>query len=194
MVSPVRVMKRLQEDEPRGHQGLPPPVKGNRQFSPPDPRKGRGSPPLILLPLGILQECYAREISPEKENLILLNKADLLGGEQRSAWARFFEKEGVRVVFWSALAEGNRLGASPEVRGGLGGGRVKKPHSASQRSEGYMAPKLSAASGAGLHPPALRGPCMTRVDRCGPPAPPPGFSWVPCLLGRAACVAAVPPR
>ncbi|XP_029140831.1 large subunit GTPase 1 homolog [Protobothrops mucrosquamatus] len=59
-------------------------------------------------------ECYAKEISPEKENLILLNKADLLGEEQRSAWARFFQKEGVRVVFWSALAEGNRLGASPE--------------------------------------------------------------------------------
>ncbi|KAL7991180.1 hypothetical protein Chor_012835 [Crotalus horridus] len=60
------------------------------------------------------KECYAKEISPEKENLILLNKADLLGEEQRSAWARFFEKEGVRVVFWSALAEGSRLGASPE--------------------------------------------------------------------------------
>uniref|UniRef100_A0A8C6XFN1 Large subunit GTPase 1 homolog n=1 Tax=Naja naja TaxID=35670 RepID=A0A8C6XFN1_NAJNA len=59
-------------------------------------------------------ECYAKEISPEKENLILLNKADLLGEEQRSAWARFFEREGVRVVFWSALAEGNRLGANPE--------------------------------------------------------------------------------
>ncbi|KAM3834194.1 large subunit GTPase 1 homolog isoform 1-T1 [Vipera latastei] len=59
-------------------------------------------------------ECYAKEISPEKENLILLNKADLLAEEQRSAWARFFEKEGVRVVFWSALAEGNRLGGDPE--------------------------------------------------------------------------------
>ncbi|XP_070801469.1 large subunit GTPase 1 homolog isoform X1 [Pituophis catenifer annectens] len=58
-------------------------------------------------------ECYAKEISPEKENLILLNKADLLGEEQRLAWARFFEREGARVVFWSALAEGNRLGANP---------------------------------------------------------------------------------
>lgn len=95
-------------------------MKGNCQFSSPAPCQGRGSPPFILLPLGILQECYAKEISPEKENLILLNKADLLGEEQRSAWARFFQKEGVRVVFWSALAEGNRLGASPEVRGGAG--------------------------------------------------------------------------
>uniref|UniRef100_A0ABM5G4D9 Large subunit GTPase 1 homolog n=1 Tax=Pogona vitticeps TaxID=103695 RepID=A0ABM5G4D9_9SAUR len=57
-------------------------------------------------------ELYAREISPEKENLILLNKADLLSEEQRSAWARFFEEEGVKVVFWSALAEGKRLAAA----------------------------------------------------------------------------------
>nr|XP_060622679.1 large subunit GTPase 1 homolog [Anolis sagrei ordinatus] len=56
-------------------------------------------------------ESYAKEISPEKENLILLNKADLLSEEQRAAWAQFFEEEGVRVVFWSALAEGKRLAA-----------------------------------------------------------------------------------
>ncbi|KAH0624309.1 hypothetical protein JD844_008013 [Phrynosoma platyrhinos] len=56
-------------------------------------------------------EYYAKEISPEKENLILLNKGDLLSEEQRSAWARFFEEEGVKVVFWSALAEGRRLAA-----------------------------------------------------------------------------------
>ncbi|XP_063162273.1 large subunit GTPase 1 homolog [Candoia aspera] len=57
-------------------------------------------------------ECYATEISPEKENLILLNKADLLGEEQRSAWAQFFKKEGVQVVFWSALVEGKQLVAN----------------------------------------------------------------------------------
>ncbi|XP_060130220.1 large subunit GTPase 1 homolog [Zootoca vivipara] len=54
-------------------------------------------------------ECYAKEISPEKENLLLLNKADLLSEEQRCAWARFFQDEGVRVVFWSALEEARRL-------------------------------------------------------------------------------------
>ncbi|XP_053168237.1 large subunit GTPase 1 homolog [Hemicordylus capensis] len=56
-------------------------------------------------------ERYVQELSPEKENLILLNKADLLSKEQRSAWARFFEGEGVKVVFWSALLEGGRLAA-----------------------------------------------------------------------------------
>ncbi|XP_066467195.1 large subunit GTPase 1 homolog [Tiliqua scincoides] len=56
-------------------------------------------------------ERYVKELSPAKENLVLLNKADLLSEEQRSAWARFFEGEGVRVVFWSALAEERRLAA-----------------------------------------------------------------------------------
>ncbi|XP_036613015.1 large subunit GTPase 1 homolog [Trichosurus vulpecula] len=56
-------------------------------------------------------ECYVKEISREKENVILINKADLLTEEQRGAWARFFEQEHVKVIFWSALAEGDRLSA-----------------------------------------------------------------------------------
>uniref|UniRef100_A0A671FSL7 Large 60S subunit nuclear export GTPase 1 n=1 Tax=Rhinolophus ferrumequinum TaxID=59479 RepID=A0A671FSL7_RHIFE len=50
-------------------------------------------------------ECYVKEIDDEKESIILINKADLLTAEQRSAWATYFEKENVKVVFWSALAE-----------------------------------------------------------------------------------------
>ncbi|XP_078522423.1 large subunit GTPase 1 homolog [Lissotriton helveticus] len=56
-------------------------------------------------------ECYVKEVSLEKENMILINKADLLTREQRRAWARFFEQEGIKVVFWSALAEALRLAA-----------------------------------------------------------------------------------
>ncbi|NXM65581.1 LSG1 GTPase, partial [Serilophus lunatus] len=54
-------------------------------------------------------ESYVKEVSNDKENMILVNKADLLSEEQRAAWAQFFEKEGVKVVFWSALAECERL-------------------------------------------------------------------------------------
>ncbi|XP_031813245.1 large subunit GTPase 1 homolog [Sarcophilus harrisii] len=54
-------------------------------------------------------ERYVKEVSREKENVILINKADLLTEEQRRAWAAFFEREGVKVIFWSALAEGIRL-------------------------------------------------------------------------------------
>ncbi|XP_034530219.1 large subunit GTPase 1 homolog [Notolabrus celidotus] len=56
-------------------------------------------------------ELYVKEVSEQKVNMLLVNKADLLTREQRRAWARHFQKEGLRAVFWSALAEGNRLDA-----------------------------------------------------------------------------------
>lgn len=57
-----------------------------------------------------------KEVSKQKVNMLLINKADLLTREQRRAWARYFQKEGLRTVFWSALAEGNRLDAEEKVR------------------------------------------------------------------------------
>ncbi|KAM4772479.1 large subunit GTPase 1 homolog [Rhinophrynus dorsalis] len=56
-------------------------------------------------------ERYVKQINAHKENIILINKADLLSEQQRQSWAEFFEKESVKVVFWSALAEGQRLAA-----------------------------------------------------------------------------------
>ncbi|KAM9832352.1 large subunit GTPase 1 homolog [Neosynchiropus ocellatus] len=56
-------------------------------------------------------ELYVKEVSEDKVNMVLVNKADLLTREQRRVWAKYFEKEGIRAVFWSAIAEGNRLDA-----------------------------------------------------------------------------------
>ncbi|XP_076134931.1 large subunit GTPase 1 homolog [Alosa pseudoharengus] len=56
-------------------------------------------------------ETYVKEASEQKVNMLLLNKADLLTREQRRVWARYFQNEGIRAVFWSALAEGQRLDA-----------------------------------------------------------------------------------
>ncbi|XP_035863217.1 large subunit GTPase 1 homolog isoform X2 [Sander lucioperca] len=56
-------------------------------------------------------ELYVKEASEHKVNMLLLNKADLLTREQRRSWARHFQKEGLRAVFWSALAERDRLDA-----------------------------------------------------------------------------------
>lgn len=49
--------------------------------------------------------------------MVLVNKADLLTREQRRAWAKHFQKEGMRTVFWSALAESDRLDAEEKVSG-----------------------------------------------------------------------------
>ncbi|XP_008405081.1 large subunit GTPase 1 homolog [Poecilia reticulata] len=56
-------------------------------------------------------ELYVKEVSQNKVNMLLVNKADLLTQEQRKVWAKHFEQEGVRAVFWSALAESDRLDA-----------------------------------------------------------------------------------
>lgn len=47
-------------------------------------------------------EKYVKEVSQDKMNMILINKADFLTDEQRVIWAEYFDKENVRVAFYSA--------------------------------------------------------------------------------------------
>ena len=56
-----------------------------------------------------------KSLDDNKENVILINKADLLTAEQRSGWAEFFEKENVKVIFWSALAEAIQVTGDSKV-------------------------------------------------------------------------------
>jgi large subunit GTPase 1 len=48
-------------------------------------------------------EKYVKEVDPNKQNMILLNKSDFLNDDQRRHWAEYFDKEGMRVIFFSAL-------------------------------------------------------------------------------------------
>lgn len=45
------------------------------------------------------------QVGSHKKNLVLINKADFLGLEQRRLWARHFAGLGLRVAFFSALEE-----------------------------------------------------------------------------------------
>ena len=54
-------------------------------------------------------EQYARDIAQHKGSLLLLNKADLLSAELRTAWADYFDEQGVSYVFWSAKAATDAL-------------------------------------------------------------------------------------
>jgi large subunit GTPase 1 len=47
-------------------------------------------------------EKYVLEVDPEKRNLLLVNKADLMTLEQRRGWADWFEGQGIRFAFYSA--------------------------------------------------------------------------------------------
>ena len=59
-------------------------------------------------------EAYSLDLHPTKGSVLLLNKADLLPAALRSAWADYFEGQGVEYVFWSAKAGIDSLTASGE--------------------------------------------------------------------------------
>lgn len=47
-------------------------------------------------------ERYVKEVSPDKLNMILVNKADFLTEEQREAWAKYFADTNISAAFFSA--------------------------------------------------------------------------------------------
>lgn len=47
-------------------------------------------------------EKYVKEVDPKKNNLLLVNKADMMTPSQREAWADYFENAGINYKFFSA--------------------------------------------------------------------------------------------
>ncbi|KAL8861427.1 MAG: hypothetical protein Q9178_002300 [Gyalolechia marmorata] len=47
-------------------------------------------------------EKYVKEVDPKKNNLLLVNKADMMTLKQREAWATYFEKARINYKFFSA--------------------------------------------------------------------------------------------
>jgi large subunit GTPase 1 len=45
---------------------------------------------------------YVKDVDERKENLLLVNKADMLTVEQRRAWAAYFQEAGISYKFFSA--------------------------------------------------------------------------------------------
>lgn len=48
-------------------------------------------------------EKYVKEVDENKQNVLLLNKADFLNDEQRRVWAEYFDKQNMQIAFFSAL-------------------------------------------------------------------------------------------
>lgn len=47
-------------------------------------------------------ETYVKAVDPKKNNLLLVNKADMMTLEQRQAWANYFDEVGINFRFFSA--------------------------------------------------------------------------------------------
>ncbi|PKS07985.1 hypothetical protein jhhlp_006597 [Lomentospora prolificans] len=61
-------------------------------------------------------ENYVKDIESRKENLLLINKADMLTLSQRKAWAQYLKQAGIKYKFFSAhlAKEANEAGLSDE--------------------------------------------------------------------------------
>lgn len=59
-------------------------------------------------------EKYVKEVGKDKENMILLNKADFMTDEQRQVWADYFSDQGVRVAFFSARLASEKIDEEEE--------------------------------------------------------------------------------
>lgn len=58
-------------------------------------------------------EAYVKEVNPNKDNLLLVNKSDFLTESQRESWAEYFRSKGINAAFFSAL-NGEELDAIRE--------------------------------------------------------------------------------
>lgn len=52
---------------------------------------------------------YAKDLSPNKKVLLVINKADYLSGAMRKIWADYYAKDGTPFVFFSAVASQKEL-------------------------------------------------------------------------------------
>jgi large subunit GTPase 1 len=106
-------------------------------------------------------ESYCAEAAPGKRCLMLLNKADLLPQGLRSAWADYFDGEGVRYAFWSAkaaAAEADGSGPPPE--------RCDDPRARLLSVPQLLALLEAQAAGAAADAEALGAPRASRSGRC----------------------------
>ncbi|XP_067947825.1 large subunit GTPase 1 homolog [Watersipora subatra] len=57
-------------------------------------------------------EAYVKEVDSTKINVILINKSDFLTQHQRQHWCDYFNEQGnIRIFFWSAKLEAEKLAA-----------------------------------------------------------------------------------
>eukprot|EP00347_Sterkiella_histriomuscorum_P015203 403357921 len=54
-------------------------------------------------------EKYIAEVNPDKEFMLLINKADYLTTELREHWSKYFNEKGVKHFFFSALEEQDKI-------------------------------------------------------------------------------------
>ena len=88
-------------------------------------------------------ERYIKDVDPRKENLLLVNKADMMTLQQRQAWAAYFQAKNINYKFFSAqLAKERNEG--PELDGALGESSSSDDDSVNNQSHGVTLARQTA--------------------------------------------------
>ncbi|CCC71428.1 hypothetical protein NCAS_0H01180 [Naumovozyma castellii] len=72
-------------------------------------------------------ERYVKELDERKQNLLLVNKADLLSKKQRIEWAKYFVSKGISFTFYSALRANQILELQNELGDDYKEEHIEKP-------------------------------------------------------------------
>jgi large subunit GTPase 1 len=129
-------------------------------------------------------ELYCREVHDAKRSMLLLNKADLLPEKLRSAWADYFDEQGVNYAFWSA----KQAAEEEEAEEADGAGSHQHDHnnnSSSNREESVSDPRARLLSADELLDVLLEEArdAVAEAEACGLPRTSRGERFVVGLTG-----------
>ena len=81
-------------------------------------------------------EKYVKEVDSKKNNLLLVNKADMMTLSQREAWAAYFEKAGINYRFFSASLARERNAKIDFEHGVIESDRLPTSNGSAKRTNG----------------------------------------------------------
>ena len=58
---------------------------------------------------------YIKEVDNNKKSILIINKADLMSKEIRKSWLEYFEEKNIKIIFFSALEELNKMDSNENI-------------------------------------------------------------------------------
>jgi large subunit GTPase 1 len=92
-------------------------------------------------------EIYVKDVDPKKENLLLINKADMMTYRQRRAWASYLKGAGIPYKFFSAHLAKEHIEAEELAAEGGEGSVVSPGRGPSAKNEEADSPSEEESSG-----------------------------------------------
>ncbi|KAL2162645.1 hypothetical protein VTH06DRAFT_6481 [Thermothelomyces fergusii] len=89
-------------------------------------------------------EAYVKDVDPKKQNLLLINKADMMTFSQRKAWAKYLKSAGIAYRFFSAQLAKQMLEAQASESESEEGEEVEEGETGASSSGAPLEPEKGA--------------------------------------------------